>query len=242
MEVSASPARLRYASGVLSAKQARWSSRGKARVNEQFTWEGGGPSVPPSPEQSCTVSLSAAVAADRCTAAHRSHLVRNPDIEWSDVPDLPKAAQQLLSEKFTRCTSTVAQTQRSSDGETVKLLVTLQDGYQVESVIMTYDTTGVPRAMHCPLQKPITKVLLAHAEHGTKSCYMGMCTWLTVNAHDRACLGPPSGNAVCQLAGRLQHGLHVLLNRQVAKSSGLWNSPGIGSWQRVVEGLQHCAQ
>ena len=32
--------------------------------------------------------------------------------------------------------------QASSTGEAVKLLIELQDGLQVESVIMTYDTTG----------------------------------------------------------------------------------------------------
>jgi adenine C2-methylase RlmN of 23S rRNA A2503 and tRNA A37 len=32
--------------------------------------------------------------------------------------------------------------QRSADGETTKLLVQLQDGLQVEAVIMQYDNTG----------------------------------------------------------------------------------------------------
>lgn len=70
-----------------------------------------------------------------------SHLVRNPDVAWADIPDLPKAASKLLDEKFARSTSRIATAQRSVDG-TIKLLVTLQDGLQVESVIMTYDTTG----------------------------------------------------------------------------------------------------
>ncbi|GFH12088.1 predicted protein, partial [Haematococcus lacustris] len=39
-------------------------------------------------------------------------------------------------------TSRVIQCQRSSDGSTIKLLVELQGGQQVESVIMAYDTTG----------------------------------------------------------------------------------------------------
>lgn len=48
----------------------------------------------------------------------------------------------LLERQFTRLSSRLVHAQRSADGETVKMLVQLQDGLQVESVIMTYDTTA----------------------------------------------------------------------------------------------------
>ncbi len=104
----------------------------------------------------------------------RSHLLRHPGSHWTDVPDLPKAAVQLLNEGFarftTRCGASgvphpqapqrtpqhprrprspsclpakrrrVTQCKVSGDGETTKLLVALQDGQLVESVIMHYDT------------------------------------------------------------------------------------------------------
>ncbi|KAK9806306.1 hypothetical protein WJX72_009538 [[Myrmecia] bisecta] len=69
------------------------------------------------------------------------HLVRHPDVQWQDIPDLPKAAVQLLEQRFSRCTCSVEACQTSGDGETTKMLVRLQDGLQVEAVIMQYDTT-----------------------------------------------------------------------------------------------------
>lgn len=72
-----------------------------------------------------------------------SHLLRHPNANWTDVPDLPHAATRLLDSQFVRSTSTVVQHQTSKDKETTKLLIQLQDGMQVESVIMQYDTTCV---------------------------------------------------------------------------------------------------
>ncbi len=71
---------------------------------------------------------------------HR-HLAKNPQAEWSSIPDLPKAAWQVLDSGFARFTSTVEQCQTSSDG-TKKLLIRLQDGLKVEAVIMVYSLTG----------------------------------------------------------------------------------------------------
>ena len=70
------------------------------------------------------------------------YLLKHADADWADVPELPKAAVELLSRDFVRCTSRVVQCQSSADGETSKLLLELQDGLQVEAVIMRYDTTG----------------------------------------------------------------------------------------------------
>lgn len=70
------------------------------------------------------------------------HLVTHPDATWHDVPDLPKAACALLDKDFVRSTSVVEKAQTSSDGSTCKLLVRLQDGMQVEAVVMTYEKDG----------------------------------------------------------------------------------------------------
>lgn len=37
-----------------------------------------------------------------------SALLRNPDVEWADIPNLPKAAAAILDEQFSRCTSKVS--------------------------------------------------------------------------------------------------------------------------------------
>ena len=79
----------------------------------------------------------------------RSHLIRHPGSTWSDVPDLPKAAVAALDAGFALFTTRLLEVQRSSDGETTKLLVQLQDGLQVESVVMEYDNTGGCRAGGC---------------------------------------------------------------------------------------------
>uniref|UniRef100_A0A383VBW3 Radical SAM core domain-containing protein n=1 Tax=Tetradesmus obliquus TaxID=3088 RepID=A0A383VBW3_TETOB len=70
-----------------------------------------------------------------------SMLLKNPDVAWSDIPDLPKAAAALLEQQFSRCTSTVLRCQQSTGGDTTKLLIQLQDGMQVEAVVMHYDTS-----------------------------------------------------------------------------------------------------
>ena len=68
-------------------------------------------------------------------------LSRDSTVSYSTIPDLPKAACQILDKEFVRSTSTVEKCQTSSDG-TRKLLVRLQDGLEVESVIMVYDTAS----------------------------------------------------------------------------------------------------
>ena len=55
---------------------------------------------------------------------------------------LPKAAQAVLEQRFVRATSSLEACQRSADGTTTKLLVRLQDGLQVEAVVMTYSHPG----------------------------------------------------------------------------------------------------
>ncbi|KAG2482924.1 hypothetical protein HYH03_018202 [Edaphochlamys debaryana] len=76
--------------------------------------------------------------------AHRiwGHLIRHPEATWHDVPDVPKATLALLDRYFVKFTSKVVKCQNSSDGTTTKLLVQLQDGMQVEAVVMTYESTS----------------------------------------------------------------------------------------------------
>ncbi|KFM24282.1 Dual-specificity RNA methyltransferase RlmN 1 [Auxenochlorella protothecoides] len=64
------------------------------------------------------------------------HLLRHPDASWSDVPDLPRAAVDLLTRDFAAHTTTLVHAQTSGGGDATKLLVRLQDGLQVEAVIM----------------------------------------------------------------------------------------------------------
>ncbi|KAL3140215.1 hypothetical protein ABBQ38_004490 [Trebouxia sp. C0009 RCD-2024] len=70
------------------------------------------------------------------------HLVKHPEAAWEDVPNLPRAAVQLLNERFTHLTTSVLHRQTSSAADTTKLLLKLQNGMQIEAVIMHYDTTA----------------------------------------------------------------------------------------------------
>ncbi|KAK9861885.1 hypothetical protein WJX84_010257 [Apatococcus fuscideae] len=99
------------------------------------------------------------------------HLIRHPGTGWSNVDHFPVAAAQLLDSKFTYLTSTLQQCQTSSNKETTKLLIRLQDGMQVEAVIMQYDTTGKGRESHLTGQPRAT--LCVSSQVG---CQMG-CTF-----------------------------------------------------------------
>ena len=57
-----------------------------------------------------------------------------------DVPDFPVAARAVLDAKYAKFTSKLHAVQRSTDGETFKLLISLQDGLRIEAVVMNYDT------------------------------------------------------------------------------------------------------
>jgi hypothetical protein len=83
-----------------------------------------------------------------CMFAPR-HLSRREVATWSDIPELPKAAVELLERGFSTSTSRVLHASTSADGETTKLLVELQDGLQVEAVVMHYDTTGARESLCC---------------------------------------------------------------------------------------------
>ncbi|KDP44495.1 hypothetical protein JCGZ_16328 [Jatropha curcas] len=68
------------------------------------------------------------------------YVIKNPNCEWNEIPDLPSAVYPLLQSKFKIFTSTLHSVIESNDGVTTKLLIKLQNGAFVEAVIMRYDT------------------------------------------------------------------------------------------------------
>ncbi|XP_050209758.1 uncharacterized protein LOC126660340 [Mercurialis annua] len=67
-------------------------------------------------------------------------VIKNPNCDWDEIPNLPSAAYSILHSKFRTFTSTVHSVIESNDGVTTKLLIKLQNGAFVEAVIMRYDT------------------------------------------------------------------------------------------------------
>ncbi|KAJ3032768.1 sorting nexin, partial [Rhizophlyctis rosea] len=57
---------------------------------------------------------------------------------YSQIPELPRAALEILEKEFTVMTSKIISRTDAADGSTTKLLVELQDGQRIESVIMRY--------------------------------------------------------------------------------------------------------
>lgn len=88
-------------------------------------------------------------------ATHR-HLLRHPDAAWEDIPNLPRGAVEVLRAQFAALTTSLAHADRSADGNTIKLLVRLQDGLEVESVVIPYNTTagGCERGRRGAFQGP----------------------------------------------------------------------------------------
>ena len=74
----------------------------------------------------------------------RSHVVRTGGAgDLSSLEGLPEAAREVLaaSGRFRQLTSRVAHSRTSGDGTTTKLVVELQDGLRVETVIMRHDAS-----------------------------------------------------------------------------------------------------
>ncbi|EEY64253.1 ribosomal RNA large subunit methyltransferase N, putative [Phytophthora infestans T30-4] len=65
------------------------------------------------------------------------YLAQHPDATFADIPGIPKTLRTLLGEHFAHFTTSVTTEQRSADG-TVKLLLKLQDGHEIEAVIMRH--------------------------------------------------------------------------------------------------------
>mmetsp|Transcript_3246 Transcript_3246/g.4910 ORF Transcript_3246/g.4910 Transcript_3246/m.4910 type:complete len:453 (+) Transcript_3246:21-1379(+) len=66
-------------------------------------------------------------------------LIKNPSLNFADVPNLPKKAVMLLSNEFSPCTSKLVQSETSQDGLTTKLVIELQDKQLIESVIIQHE-------------------------------------------------------------------------------------------------------
>lgn len=68
------------------------------------------------------------------------YLIQQPEAasSYHDIPEFPKAAKALLDKDFVLTTSKVISRTDAKDGSTTKLLVQLQDGQRIESVIMRY--------------------------------------------------------------------------------------------------------
>lgn len=77
---------------------------------------------------------------------HRSKLwkwlIQHPTTVMDDIPfdkwNLPRNAIQFVKENFVVYTSKIVDKHESIRGDTVKLLIELQDGHQVETVIMRH--------------------------------------------------------------------------------------------------------
>jgi adenine C2-methylase RlmN of 23S rRNA A2503 and tRNA A37 len=84
--------------------------------------------------------------------AHRlwQHFIRNPSsTNIRDCPDIPKRAYELLERNFVVHTTSLVSSSYSLDKNTIKLLIRLQDGSLIETVIMKYGDDGKPRNTVC---------------------------------------------------------------------------------------------
>ncbi|KAJ3187486.1 sorting nexin [Gaertneriomyces sp. JEL0708] len=68
------------------------------------------------------------------------YLIQQPDKapSYHDIPDFSKVAKKVLDDEFVLTTSKVVSRTDAKDGSTTKLLIELQDGQRIESVIMRY--------------------------------------------------------------------------------------------------------
>jgi sorting nexin-8 len=65
-------------------------------------------------------------------------MIQNQIVNVRDIPELPKALYALVEEKFALTTARLVKEETSQDNTTTKLLIELQDGARVETVIMRY--------------------------------------------------------------------------------------------------------
>ncbi|KAJ3212481.1 sorting nexin [Dinochytrium kinnereticum] len=68
---------------------------------------------------------------------HR-HILQQGAKTFDEIPEIPKAARKVLADGFVFSTSKVLERNEAGDGSATKLLVELQDGQRVETVIMRY--------------------------------------------------------------------------------------------------------
>ncbi|KAJ3103151.1 sorting nexin [Phlyctochytrium planicorne] len=68
---------------------------------------------------------------------HR-YIIQQGATSFDDIPEIPKAARAFLDKDFVFSTSKVVERNDAKDGSTTKMLVELQDGQRIETVIMRY--------------------------------------------------------------------------------------------------------
>jgi 23S rRNA (adenine(2503)-C(2))-methyltransferase len=61
----------------------------------------------------------------------------NVDCDFKQIPEFPRRLASVIDDKFVRISSSVVASQESRDG-TIKLLIRLQDGHEVETVIIDH--------------------------------------------------------------------------------------------------------
>ena len=68
-------------------------------------------------------------------------MLKDPTLQFSDIPNLPKKAIKLLESNFVSLTSILKTSSTSKDQKTTKLLIELQDGNMIETVIIRHNDT-----------------------------------------------------------------------------------------------------
>lgn len=68
-------------------------------------------------------------------------MMKDPSLQFSDIDGLPKVAARALSAHFVARTSTLEKVSTSKDGKTSKLVIRLQDGHCIETVIIRHSDT-----------------------------------------------------------------------------------------------------
>lgn len=66
------------------------------------------------------------------------HVVTHPDCHLDQIPGIPQNLREPLARHFTTCSSEVAKCEESAIDGTIKLLIRLQDGGEVEAVMIRH--------------------------------------------------------------------------------------------------------
>jgi len=71
------------------------------------------------------------------------HIISTPEdeIDFDNMNGIPRTLKTLLRQKFTPCSSKLKEISHSKDGKTSKLLIELQDGHLIESVVIRHSDT-----------------------------------------------------------------------------------------------------
>lgn len=100
-------------------------------------------------------------------ARHRevlwNYLIRHPSTRLADIPyellKLPKKGSNVIKEEFNLFTTKIVEQNESYRGDTTKLLIELQDGHRIETVIMrhvNHATVCVSSQIGCQMYNDLT--------------------------------------------------------------------------------------